>query len=454
MFKYMALTPEQLAQYRQKYNVGVTPTVTPGTPGQPSGVLTLEDRLASIDAVAKNTVKPSNIVEQVKPSLPPKDFTPLGTSTAGAVTSGIAKGGYQVLKETMNLGEMALKEKAKQSIPFYPAIDTLVKKTTGKDIRSYLPKKTYAETIQSAVEKKKGLPEGSLLKPINAKEKIAKGATELAAMFAPLPGAKTSAVGFAKKEAINLLEKKGAKSALDLSAEELNRINGKKLEYLSKDKLKELAKISGSKLTGFKYNVGEKIKPLKEEFSHILTSSKPEENLNAVRKYMKDTYNSSLNLFKGKEKAMNEKTVKNKLQQAIKNDPNAVYGKDLKEVSDKTINGFLKYVKKGTNKGLEEARNAWYQANKRVSDNKLSSANEAVHKAIKEMIKGTLTREEALAYDKAKQSIARINDVKEILKAKVAQKVNYKPLISKAGNIAKKALPWVGAGVLGKNIID
>ena len=128
-------------------------------------------------------------------------------STPGKIMSGVAKGGYQVLKDTMDTSEMLLKEKAKQDLSHIipGGVDTLnflkdklmqsggqqavdyLSKHLGIDLSKVkLPDKPIADTIQSSIEKNKGIPEGTLLEGNNPVEKVSKGVTEILAMLAPI----------------------------------------------------------------------------------------------------------------------------------------------------------------------------------------------------------------------------------------------------------------------------
>ena len=214
------------------------------------------------------------------------------------------------------------------------------------------------------------------------------------------------------------------KEALSLSADELNKVNGKKLEFLSKDSLAETGKTIGGFLRKKAYDVSDKVKPLLDEFGQHLTGKTPEENVDNIRKFMKDTWQNTKNLFTSNEKAVNESTVRRKLTNALNQDKSTTYATEYekKNVVRNAVDNFINSVKKGTNKGLEEARNAWYSESKKMTG-KLSDANKVLHDAIKTVIKDTLPENEQKLYDEYKKTTAKANDVKEILKAKVKASV-------------------------------
>ncbi len=340
----------------------------------------------------------------------------LGTSNLGQIVSGIGKSGWETAKMTSQLGEKIIQAPLK-------AVGLIPKE-----------EKTGTEKLQSEIEKSRNLEPGTLLEGTTPLEKGAKVATDVAQLA---EGAYGLVEGVGKLASIGKVGKE-----LQLTAEELGKVNGKRLEILSKDALAE-GKTVGGFLKQKAYDVADKVKPLYDEFKHVLTGEKPEENVQNIRNYQKQLYQKSLDLFKGNEKAVNKTTVTKTLKDAIKNDPDAIYGKDTKEVSDKAVNKFLSYVKKGTNKGLEQARNKWYSSVKKVSDDKLSSANKTLHTAIKQVIKDSLPEESQKAYDAAKTTIAKANDVKEILKAKVKASIG-KSTIQKIAPYAKGAAGLAG----------
>ena len=340
----------------------------------------------------------------------------LGETKLGQIISGIGKSGFETAKMTAELGEKAIQAPLK-------AVGLIPKE-----------EKTGTEKLQTMIEKNRNIEPGQLLEGTTPLEKGAKIGADVAQLA---EGAYGLVEGIGKMASIGKIGKE-----LQLTADELKAVNGKKLETLSKDALSE-GKTVGGILKKKAYDVADKVKPLYDEFKHVLTGEKPEENVQNIRNYQKQLYQESLDLFKGNEKAVNKTTVTKTLKDAIKNDPDAIYGKDTKEVSDKAVNKFLSYVKKGTNKGLEQARNKWYSSVKKVSDDKLSSANKTLHTAIKQVIKDSLPEESQKAYDAAKTTIAKANDVKEILKAKVKASIG-KSTIQKIAPYAKGAAGLAG----------
>lgn len=137
------------------------------------------------------------------PEQPKKEFNPLGTSKFAQAVTGIAKGGYETLKGAMNTGQMLLEEKVKQDLRSVPGALPLIEYGADKlGLPTKIPK--MADTIQTAVETKKGIEPGTLLKPNTPIEKKFKIGTEIAGALAPLGNAK---VATKAKEGINLAKR-------------------------------------------------------------------------------------------------------------------------------------------------------------------------------------------------------------------------------------------------------
>lgn len=138
------------------------------------------------------------------PEQPKKEFSPLGTSKFGQVVSGIAKGGLQTVKDVMNTGEMLLKEKAKQTINQIVPGGTKLMDAAANKLGVSLTVPSMADTIQTQVEKNKGLEQGTLLRGNTPLEKGVKVGTEIATALAPMGGAKVASKA---KEGLNIVKK-------------------------------------------------------------------------------------------------------------------------------------------------------------------------------------------------------------------------------------------------------
>lgn len=461
------LTPQQVEEYRKKYGIStpeqgsasssiIKPTSTINTP--------VGSSVTPINELERNITKPVTSIEELdaaagitkKPTIPTKKsfIEKVGgkDSIGGKIGNFLGEAIEQPINTVAGLGVTAYNTAgALKNVIQGKGYDT-TKKRTLPILGETKPFITGKENFEEGVGKMFGgalditslLPSGkaaSLAGKIVPGVKLA--AKEVVKNVAPL----------VEKTAIKYTAEK-AKKALQMTADELAKINPKRLEYLSKDSLAENAKVVGGILKKKQYDVSEKIKPLIDEFGHLLKSSNPTNNIGNVKKFMKDSYKTTLNLFEGNNPLINKKTAVTKLNNALKNDVNNVYGVDLPEVSSKTINRFLTHLKEGTAKGWEQARNAWYADVMKVSDNKLSAANKTLHDAIKNVIKSTLPKEKATVYDALKQSVAKANDVKEILKAKVKAGIGEESIAKKVGSFAKKAA-IVGASALGiKSIAD
>lgn len=228
--------------------------------------------------------------------------------------------------------------------------------------------------------------------------------------------------------------------ALTLSTKELGKI--KWLDFLKSDNLvKEGTK--GGLLTPTRYKVSEAVSKLATEFKDILKGS-PNQIMKKAQQLGNEYKNKSLGLFKDSEKLINEKVARKQLEQALHKDLTTTYasGFEKKDVTKKAIESFFSKVKTGTNKGLEEARMAWYSEAKK-SSGKLSDANKVLHNAIKEMIERSLPEEKAAIYKLYKNKMAKLFDIQEIQGAKL------KTAVEEGGSVLKKGAKAVaGAGGL------
>lgn len=423
----MTLTHQQVADIIQKAPTGTTA----------SGI---------VSSLRKNGYKLEGYDEATK-SIPiiqkPVDtnFNPLGISKLGQVVSGIAKGGFETLKGAMDTSETLLKQGAKQQlgqmIPGGQKLFDVASQKVGQGLQKigYQPNQSVASNIQSTVEQKKGVPQGTLLKGSTPIEKVAKTATEVAGAFAPLGEGASAAEGVSKTIGTGkeLLAYNAWKKALELSPEELAKVNGKKLDWLSKDVL-STGKTKGGLLKSKTYEMPQKMKDLGTEFKDILKGTPEQIRLNAENTG-KGLRQNILDLFSNNEKAINQNQFVSKLKKAVADDTNIVYDtvKQQKETVDKAVKSFSKYITRGTNKGLEEANTKWYSESKNASG-KLSDANKVIQKVIKTTIKDTLPEEQKTAYDTLKTKMAKLYDIQEIMKAKVKASVGTSVL----KNVANK----------------
>jgi len=386
------------------------------------------------------------VEDNIKSSLVPKSFSPLGNSKVGQAMSGIAKGGFEVIKDAMNTGQMLLKEKAKQDINRIIPGGTQIIDNLANKLGVSLTVPSMADTIQSKVEQNKGMAQGSLLEANTPLEKGFKTGTEIASVFMPI--GETSAVGRVSNLAKNIPREN---KALQLTMEELGKINGRKLDWLTKDSL-SAGGTKGGIFTPKKYVMPEKIKQLTNEFIDILEGTPEKIRLNAeiLGKNFKD---KTLNLFNGDEKLINKQTLIKTMEKAVANDTKAVYDTTMQrsQVVKKSVKSFIDKVEVGTNKGLEEARLRWYSEAKNAQG-KLSDANKVIHTVIKNTIKETLPKAKQEAYDLYKTKMAKLFDIQEIMKAKIKASEGtskVKEFIEKA----KVPTALIGAYEGGKRII-
>jgi hypothetical protein len=234
----------------------------------------------------------------------------------------------------------------------------------------------------------------------------------------------------------------GSKRALSLTAEELAKVNKKRLSYLSKESL-DSAKTVGGIIKKKTLAMNEKVKGLQTEFRSLLGGS-TEKNIGKVRGAIKQAVDDTFGLIKGSNKSLNLNTVKAKLKNKLMTDQTTSYSSEyeLVDVTKKSLNGFLNKVKEGTVKGLEEARLVW-RAEKKQTSGQLKKADEVLHTAIKNIIKDNLPEAERKLYDVYKTKMAKLYDVKEILRAKKEASLGK----SKIGSILKKTA--IGGAAVG-----
>ena len=243
--------------------------------------------------------------------------------------------------------------------------------------------------------------------------------------------------------------KTAAEKALNLTTDELAKVDKRKLEFLSKEAM-EQAKTTG--LFKKTYAMVDEVKKLANEFGHILTGKNPEENLALAEKEGLRLENEARSVVKNNNKMLNTAQFKNALKESINGIKDSVYrmaSKDQKAaLSEGAISDFMSYVKKGTLEGIDQAREAFRAANV-GSDETLNKANDAIYKGVKKFIEDSLPEEERTVYREAKQAQAKLFDIREILRAKKAATIGK---LTPLGNVAKTA-GGIAAGVLGGEAI-
>jgi len=334
----------------------------------------------------------------------------------GQFATGVAKGIGRTVVDAVKMAKPAV-DFMQQSNPLTQVIQN-----------EFPAVKKANQAVSSGIDK--GLEyASSKLQATTPGEKTA-GYAETAAEFL-LPGKIIKEVADTSKEA----------KALQLTEEELKKINPKKLDWLTKDAL-STGKTVGGIIKKKAYEMPQKLVELQNEFKSILKGS-PEEMRAGAEKLGKTFKDETLKLFDGNETAINEKTLVNKLEKAVADNTKTIYDSEMQraETVKKSIKSFTKYVEKGTNKGLEEARMKWYAESKNATG-KLSDANKVIHDVLKTAIKDTLPEEEKAAYDIMKTRMAKLFDVQEILKAKIKASIGQSTL----GKVIDKAK--IPAGVL------
>ena len=150
--------------------------------------------------------------------------------------------------------------------------------------------------------------------------------------------------------------------------------------------------------------------------------------VNTGKTYLQKTFN----LFENNVKAINQNQVRKQLKDALNADKFTSYASEFekKDVSQKLIDSFLNKVKTGTNKGLEEARVAW-RAEMENAQGKLSEGKNTFHRAIKDVISDTLPTEKKALYNQYKEKMAKLYDIREILRAKVEASTETLSLLEK-----------------------
>ena len=258
----------------------------------------------------------------------------------------------------------------------------------------------------------------------NPKQKIGGALETVAEVLAP----EEKILGLGGKAAKAYQEGKVLKP-LELNAKELLKVNKNKLKYLSKDAM-ETTKMVGGVIKDKAYGMTEEVKNLATEFKDILKGSNPEKNLKRAQAAGKDYWQKTVKLFEDNKSLINEKTLRAKLEKALHSDTTTSYASkfEKKDVTKKAIDGFINKVKEGTNLGVEQARTVWRKEAAKTTG-ALSKANDVIHNAVKEVVKESLPKAEQEAYDLYKEKMAKLFDVREILRAKKAATAGKEALV-------------------------
>lgn len=271
-----------------------------------------------------------------------------------------------------------------------------------------------------------------IIEPKTTAEKVGKIAGTIGQIATPT-GLGTNAYLTTTKTARQLST---AKKILSLSPKELKKISGTGLEFLKEKSLRKLP-IKGGGFKTAEYSMPQQIEKLSSEFKDIISSNLEKTRKNA-EKLISNYGKKTLNLFSDNNPSINLNKLKISLKNAIKKDTSTIYGSEFNEIADKAIKVFTSKVKSETAKGLEDARLAW-RFEKKKATGKLSNANEAIHKVLKNTIKELLPEEKRKLYDVYKQKQAKLFDIQDIIDAKKAAKIGTSKL--------KKAGKVLGAGL-------
>lgn len=288
----------------------------------------------------------------------------------GEAITGIAKGGYETLKGTINTAETLLKEKAKQDIGKIPGLTALVN-YASKKLGIELPKESVANLIQAEIEKKKNIEPGTLLKGNTPIERAFKTGTEVAAAFAPLGegGSAASKAASLAKEApktaeqlltkgINAVRSKSPvaieKRALEAITPKTSNIPATEYTALSKS-----GKISPKTLTNEPgYVLSKEESALAKKYPKLLQSKDPVANTNSVMENLTAKHEELKPVVDKANKPLDMEKLKGNLMEEL----NRVAEKDM-NVKEKditaTVDEFANFLKKKDLKELFEKRNAF-----------------------------------------------------------------------------------------------
>jgi hypothetical protein len=232
-----------------------------------------------------------------------------------------------------------------------------------------------------------------------------------------------------------------AKKALTMDTKELAGLAEKQFKNIFGINKSELETVGGVVTKEVK-KMPQKLNELAVEFKEVLKSKNPFKNLQNVKKTRQELGKQTMGLFEGDNRILNEKTIRSYLTKTLEEATSFDSPFQKKEIISKTIEPFMKEVKQGTLKGLEEAR-AKFRFKGQDTTGKLKPAFNTLHKAIKNVIKENLPEEKKKIYDIIKTKQAKLYNIEEILKAK-------NKLVSgtsKAKELGKKAL--TAGGVVG-----
>ena len=359
--------------------------------------------------------------------------------------SGIMKG---LGEETLGTGRM-LESSVRARNPAIIAPLYLAGRLAGRDAKALKPGGSFLEEGKSKLEEKLGKEEGSLFKGETPIERRAKFGTQVATALVPTTGGKGSlakqAGSLSKRgvrKASERLAKRKGREVLELSAEELKKINKTKLKFLGKEALGTAGK-EGGIIKGKRYKMTKEVRKLQNEFKHLFKSSSADKNYEVAQKEGLNLDKSSDNIVGKYNKMMNEKVLRNKLQKVLNQDLTTSYASEFekRDIAKKSIDSLINKIKTGDLKGLNKARKIWRSESKKASGT-LSDAKEVLHKSIQEIIEGELPEVLRKIYKSNRTKMAKLFDVREILRAKGEATLG--------SSILKKALKT--AGIAGAGI--
>lgn len=225
-----------------------------------------------------------------------------------------------------------------------------------------------------------------------------------------------------------------AKGALELGTKELSKLSEGKFKKIFGFAKSEL-ETKGGIIRNEAKKMPEKMTELATEFKDVLKSGNPTKNLKEAKKVGKEYWNKTLELVKNNNKSLNTNQIRSYLKQAVSDVTSFQSPFHEQQVLDKTVEPVMKLIKKGTLEGIEQAR-AKLSTISRGASGELKPAMAVLNTALKNIVKENLPEADKILYDAYKLKMARLFDVREILKAKNA--------IVSGTSLAKK----VGKGVL------
>jgi len=360
--------------------------------------LTREQIIANINALEEQGADEVEVKEYLASlSAPAQEKQP---------ASGVKGFGVGVLK---GIGRTALnivkdREQIMSAIPAVNVFEIAKNTKIGKKIFS--PIINVEDMAGQAVENL-----SSALEYENTAQK-AGGYTETAAEFL-LPSALATKGALAATKGSRVLS--AAKKALTMDSKELQALPGKMFKKIFNLDKAELPKVGGWIKDEVK-GMPAKINQLADEFKEVLQGSSSE-NITKIKELKSSLWKQTLGLFEGSNKSLNEKQIRSAISRAIKEKIAFLSLFNKKDVLEKTIEPFMKQVKSGTLKGLEEARGK-FSIEARDATGQLKQAKQVLHDAVKAYIREQLPESKRVIYDNLKKTHAKAFEVLEILKAK------------------------------------